>query len=744
MNASSDASLLVALEHERVRLVQPGNAVVVEDLRVLELGLVDEAGVSVPRYAWKCGRFQSHLAHGSNGLGCRSSSPPRKGLHSSACPSRTASRSRTSPTSTAATPHFVPDLMERAIAEINDAAARHRRLLGRPDDLRLQGGVRAGEALPRPDRPASRSSSSPGTTTRATSATCTSRTCSASATRCCARAGVTVVAVDSTEPDLDHGQIGRGRYGWIEEQFAAEPADLRIFVLHHHLLPVPGTGRERNVVYDAGDCIECLQRAGVNLVLSGHKHVPYAWRLENLFVVNTGTVSSLRLRGTTRPCYNVVEVNGTHVADLAPVPVPRAGADHPVRPRRRSSTRSTRRGSSSEVTRRRDEGSRADRRRALARGRAGRARGAAVRLGRRDPASAAPRSCAAATTTACRSSTASAAPRSSSTSPTSRCSGPRDRLPLGLAARSPPGCRYVGADFRFDPPHSRAVRPAVDRRDRHRQAGGEDRRRRPPRAAARAGPRRRRRRDGPGRAAPSRESSSSPPTVADLVAALARAAGTPPRTTSRPLRSRGVPTVGCRRCGRRPRGAGRSSRTCSRARGSRPSGDPDVVVFDGSGAAIPPIASTGACSSSGRHDVDADFNPYRRADLRPRRRGRGVEVDGALSTRRRLLLAAAAADAQLDGPRRRVHGRPGADVDAPRRRRRARLAQPRRPRRSARRARTPRRRHVPGRDQGAPRSTSSPRHALARGVERRPRRERRRRARPRRALLALAPDRRVA
>jgi 3',5'-cyclic-AMP phosphodiesterase len=120
------------------------------------------------------------------------------------------------------------------------------------------------------------------------------------------------VAVDSTEPDLDHGQIGRGRYGWIETEFA-EPAELRVFVLHHHLLPVPGTGRERNIVYDAGDAIECLQRAGVNLVLCGHKHVPYAWRLENLFVVNTGTVSSLRLRGKTRACYNVVEANGTHV-----------------------------------------------------------------------------------------------------------------------------------------------------------------------------------------------------------------------------------------------------------------------------------------------------------------------------------------------------------------------------------------------------------------------------------------------
>jgi 3',5'-cyclic AMP phosphodiesterase CpdA len=125
--------------------------------------------------------------------------------------------------------------------------------------------------------------------------------------------GVTVVAVDSTEPDLDHGQIGRGRYRWIEEQFAGDDSDLRVFVCHHHLLPVPGTGRERNVIYDAGDTIECLQRARVQLVLSGHKHVPYAWKLEDLFVVNAGTVSSLRLRGNTRPCYNVVEVEGNHV-----------------------------------------------------------------------------------------------------------------------------------------------------------------------------------------------------------------------------------------------------------------------------------------------------------------------------------------------------------------------------------------------------------------------------------------------
>jgi predicted phosphodiesterase len=76
---------------------------------------------------------------------------------------------------------------------------------------------------------------------------------------------------------------------------------------------VPGTGRERNIVHDAGDTLECLQRADAHLVLSGHKHVPYAWRLENLFVVNAGTVSTTRLRGKTKPCYNVIEATPERV-----------------------------------------------------------------------------------------------------------------------------------------------------------------------------------------------------------------------------------------------------------------------------------------------------------------------------------------------------------------------------------------------------------------------------------------------
>src|SRR5687767_11372183 len=48
---------------------------------------------------------------------------------------------------------------------------------------------------------------------------------------------VAVVAVDSTKPDLDEGEIGREHYGWIEEGFSGG-TDLRVFVCHHHLVPI--------------------------------------------------------------------------------------------------------------------------------------------------------------------------------------------------------------------------------------------------------------------------------------------------------------------------------------------------------------------------------------------------------------------------------------------------------------------------------------------------------------------------
>ncbi|MDP9425558.1 MAG: metallophosphoesterase [Actinomycetota bacterium] len=122
-----------------------------------------------------------------------------------------------------------------------------------------------------------------------------------------------MVGVDSSEPDLNDGRVGREHYGFIRDCFENAGDKLKIFVVHHHLVPIPGTGRERNIIFDAGDVLELLSDLGVDLVLSGHKHVPYSWRLENMFIVNAGTASTTRLRGNTRPCYNIIEIEGPRV-----------------------------------------------------------------------------------------------------------------------------------------------------------------------------------------------------------------------------------------------------------------------------------------------------------------------------------------------------------------------------------------------------------------------------------------------
>lgn len=118
---------------------------------------------------------------------------------------------------------------------------------------------------------------------------------------------IRAVAADSGKPDLNDGEIGREHYPWIDESFH-DPDDFKLFVLHHHLVSVPGTGRERNIVLDAGDVLDTLRKASVDLVLSGHKHVPYVWQVGDLLLVNSGTAATHRTRGFSTPSYTVIDI----------------------------------------------------------------------------------------------------------------------------------------------------------------------------------------------------------------------------------------------------------------------------------------------------------------------------------------------------------------------------------------------------------------------------------------------------
>ena len=111
---------------------------------------------------------------------------------------------------------------------------------------------------------------------------------------------------------MNEGRIGRDRYPWIAEQFD-EPNDIRILAVHHHLVPIPATGRERNIVLDAGDLLLTLTSLDVDVVLCGHKHVPYFWGLNGMLICNSGTAGTHRVRASTPPSWNELHVDASTI-----------------------------------------------------------------------------------------------------------------------------------------------------------------------------------------------------------------------------------------------------------------------------------------------------------------------------------------------------------------------------------------------------------------------------------------------
>jgi cyclic 2,3-diphosphoglycerate synthase len=168
------------------------------------------------------------------------------------------------------------------------------------------------------------------------------------------------------------------------------------------------------------------------------------------------------------------------------------------------------------------------------------------------------------------------------------------------------GLSYVGADFRFDPPTfhpvdvpSLAVIGTGKRVGKTAVTG----------AVARALARDRRvvvvamGRGGP--AAP--ELIETPPTLDELVA-LSRSGRHAASDHLETAVLAGVPTIGCRRAGGGLAGAPFTSNVVEGAALAASLG-PDVVVFDGSGASIPPIDVDARILVA--HDVVSGLNPYR-------------------------------------------------------------------------------------------------------------------------------------
>jgi cyclic 2,3-diphosphoglycerate synthase len=210
--------------------------------------------------------------------------------------------------------------------------------------------------------------------------------------------------------------------------------------------------------------------------------------------------------------------------------------------------------------------------------------------------------------------------------------GPAERfrwVSRALAA----GLPYVGADFRFDPPQleafdlpSIAVIGTGKRVGKTAVTGHLARLLQGDRsvivvAMGRGGP-------------PEPELVERPPTVHELVerSRAGRHAASDHLETAAVA---GVPTIGCRRAGGGLAGAVFTSNVSEGARLASARA-PDLVIFDGSGAAIPPVATDRRILVVGaKHDADAYLNTYRRliSDLVL---SVDCEVEGALPVTLRL------------------------------------------------------------------------------------------------------------
>jgi cyclic 2,3-diphosphoglycerate synthetase len=199
------------------------------------------------------------------------------------------------------------------------------------------------------------------------------------------------------------------------------------------------------------------------------------------------------------------------------------------------------------------------------------------------------------------------------------------------------GLPYVGADFRFDPPRFEAFElPSIAVIGTGKRVGKTALTGHLARLLARD-------RDvivvAMGRGGPAEpEVIETPPTVDDLVQ-LARSGRHAASDHLETAALCGVTTIGCRRAGGGLAGAVFDSNVEQGARLAVARG-PDVVVFDGSGAAIPPIACDRRVLVVGPgHDVDAYLNTYRRliSDLVV---AVNCRVDGAIETTLRLRATA--------------------------------------------------------------------------------------------------------
>ncbi len=118
----------------------------------------------------------------------------------------------------------------------------------------------------------------------------------------------TVFGINSAQYDEDEGLIGRAQLEQLIKKISKNnKKQLKIVAFHHHILPLPYT-REKYPIEDAGDVLKDLTNVKVDMILTGHRHVASAKKINQTIVINANTLSSKRTLSTQPNSFNLIDI----------------------------------------------------------------------------------------------------------------------------------------------------------------------------------------------------------------------------------------------------------------------------------------------------------------------------------------------------------------------------------------------------------------------------------------------------
>ncbi len=117
-----------------------------------------------------------------------------------------------------------------------------------------------------------------------------------------------VIGVNTCLLEDEVGLFGRRRLHDILDIITQRKKEKIIaLAFHHHLIPCPRT-RHTAGLQDNGDVLDALAKSGVDLILTGHKHIGFAVQVEDAIIVNCGTIASQKVLTLKMNTFNIIDV----------------------------------------------------------------------------------------------------------------------------------------------------------------------------------------------------------------------------------------------------------------------------------------------------------------------------------------------------------------------------------------------------------------------------------------------------